>query len=108
MFYYLFLFVSSDYCCLIYNRRKKMHKLKTFLVLILLVFVQVSCNTTEPPIVPPTDDTIANTILLTFEWKDLYRINLNWNKAKAETTKEQYTYILTQTDEQGTKTTKQF
>src|SRR5574338_1023396 len=52
MFYYLFLFVSSDYCCLIYNRRKKMHKLKTFLVLILLVFVQVSCNTTEPKLEP--------------------------------------------------------
>src|SRR5574338_1590807 len=52
MFYYLFLFVRSDYCCLIYNRRKKMHKLKTFLVLILLVFVQVSCNTTDPKLEP--------------------------------------------------------
>src|SRR5574338_51989 len=52
MFYYLFLFVRSDYCCLIYNRRKKMHKLKIFLVLTLLVFVQVSCNTTEPKLEP--------------------------------------------------------
>lgn len=60
--------------------------LKIFLPLTLLVFVQVSCNTTEPPIIPPPDDTIANTILITLEWKDLYRIKLNWNKAKADTT----------------------
>jgi hypothetical protein len=50
---------------------------------------------------------VANTITLSVEWTDLYRINIKWNKAKADTL-EPFTYRLTQTDVQGNKTTKDF
>lgn len=80
----------------------------SFLLLLSLLLFAASCSTTEPPIIPPPDDIIANTIILTIEWTDLYSIKLNWNKAKADTTTEHFIYLLTQTDEQGSKTTKQF
>lgn len=55
-----------------------MHKLKIFLVLTLLVFVQVSCNTTEPPI-PPEDkpgrrDYTWNVDTLNYPSATLYRL----------------------------------
>ncbi|MBE0538731.1 MAG: hypothetical protein IH620_03385 [Ignavibacterium sp.] len=39
-----------------------MHKLKIFLVITLLVFVQVSCDTTEPPIIQPPPPVVKDSI----------------------------------------------
>jgi len=74
-----------------------------FMFTTLLLAAFLSCNSVEPP----PDDSAANTITLTAEWTDLYRINVKWNRAKADTL-EPFTYRLTQTDEQGNKTTKEF
>lgn len=73
---------------------------------LIIILISLRCDTTEPPIIPP-DNAVANTITLTVKWTDLYRINVKWNKAKADTL-EPFTYRLTQTDEQGNKTTKDF
>ncbi|MEP0861822.1 MAG: hypothetical protein HRF52_10350 [Ignavibacterium sp.] len=86
-------------------------KLKTYipllaLILQLLLFATSCKQSTEPPIIPP-DEGVANTIVLTVEWTDLYRINVKWNRAKADTL-EPFTYRLIQTDEQGNKTIKDF
>ncbi len=73
---------------------------------IVLLFTSACKQTTEPPIVIP-DDSVANTILLSVEWTDLYRIHLRWNKSKSDTL-EPYLYRLTEIDEQGNKRTKEF
>ncbi len=81
---------------------------KFSLVLLLLIALYVaSCNTTEPPEPLPPYDTIANTIVITVEWTDLYRIKLKWNKSAIDTSTP-YTYSLSQLDEAGNQTTKDF
>jgi len=75
-------------------------------ILLIITAAIFSCKE-NPPVVPPVDDTVASTITLTVEWTDLYRINVKWNKAKPDTL-EPFTYRLTQTDEQGNKTIKDF
>ncbi len=75
-------------------------------IYIVLLFTSGCKQTTEPPIVMP-DDSVANTILLSVEWTDLYRIHLRWNKSKSDTI-EPYLYRLTEIDEQGNKRTKEF
>ena len=84
-------------------------KLKYFLLLLASYFIiTISCNTTEPPIIlPPPSDTIANTITLTVEWTDLYRIKLKWNKSVIDTAAP-FNYRLLQLDEAGNQTTKDF
>lgn len=78
------------------------------LLILILIFILISvrCDTTEPPIIPP-DESVANTIVLTVEWTDLHRIKVRWNKSTKDTIMS-FTYRLTQTDEQGNKTIKDF
>jgi hypothetical protein len=73
---------------------------------ILLLLCTASCNTTEPPD-PPPGDIVYNTIILTVEWTDLYRIKIKWNKATSDTLTP-FTYRLKQLDESGNHTTKDF
>ena len=81
---------------------------KFSLVLLILISLYVAgCNTTEPPEPLPPCDTIANTIVLTVEWTDLYRIKLKWNKSAIDTATP-FTYRLSQLDEAGNQTTKDF
>ncbi len=62
-----------------------------------------SCNTTEPPTPPPNDTTVYNTINITIEWTDLYRIKLKWNISTKDTLKN-YSYELYRKDETGVET----
>jgi len=75
-------------------------------LLLFFLLCTASCNTTEPPD-PPPGDIVYNTIILTVEWTDLYRIKIKWNKSTLDTLTP-FTYRLKQTDESGNQTTKDF
>jgi hypothetical protein len=65
-----------------------------------------SCNTTEPP-TPPNGTTVYNSINLTVEWTDLYRIKIKWNISIKDTLNS-YRYELKRKDESGGEVTKFF
>jgi hypothetical protein len=60
----------------------------------------------DPPL-PPNGTTVYNTINLSVEWADLYRIKLNWNISSTDTLNS-YRYELKRKDELGTETTVNF
>lgn len=76
--------------------------------LFFLMIVLFACKE-EPPVKPPPvePDGTKNTIILSVEWTDLYRINLKWNKAE-EDTLNTFHYDLIRKDEAGTEVTKVF
>jgi hypothetical protein len=67
-----------------------------------------SCNSVEPPPPPPPNGTtVLNTINLSVEWADLYRIKLKWNISTKDTINT-FRYELNRKDELGGETTKNF
>ena len=74
--------------------------------LLFLLSTAFSCKE-DPPVTPPPVDITANTITLSVEWTDLYRIKIKWNKTTIDTLTP-FTYRLKQTDELGNQTTKDF
>jgi hypothetical protein len=77
-----------------------------FLFFISLFIISISCDSTETQIIPSVD-TVSNTIILKEEWTDLSRIKIKLNKSILDTL-DPFTYLLTQTDDQGNKLTQQF
>ena len=75
----------------------------------LILLFTASCDTTEPPDPPPPppDDKVSNSIMISVEWTDLYRIKVKWNKSATDTL-EPYLYKLIQRDEQGEQVTRDF
>jgi hypothetical protein len=70
-------------------------------LLSILLFLGFACE--DPPVAPPPPppiDIVKNTINLTVEWTDLYRIALNWNKAEDDTLNS-FLYELIRKDESG-------
>ena len=83
-------------------------KMKNSMLLILIfILISLRCDTTEPPPIILSDNSVANSILLKVEWTDMHRIKLKWNKSPKDTLMS-FIYRLTQTDELGNKTTKEF
>jgi hypothetical protein len=81
---------------------------KRFIFLIFISsLLSFSCSE-EPPVIPPPDNgSVKNSVVLSIEWTDLYRINLKWNKAEDDTLNN-FRYDLKRKDEAGTEVTKVF
>jgi hypothetical protein len=77
-------------------------------ILLILLTVYTGCKE-DPPVVPPPPpvNIIKNTINLTIEWTDLYRIKLKWNKAEDDTLNN-FLYNLIRRDEAGNEVTRSF
>ena len=88
-----------------------MKKIIVSLLIISLGLLLKSCNTTEPPPPPPppppNGTTVHNTINLSVEWTDLYRIKLKWNISTTDTINT-FRYELSRKDELGSETIKNF
>ena len=81
-------------------------KISLLFVLLLLSF---GCKEGPPVTPPPPVDVVKNTINLSVEWADLYRIKLTWNKADDDTLAVSYfRYDLIRKDEAGNETTREF
>ncbi len=88
--------------------RTTLHYAAFLLAFLFFIIVTYSCKK-EPSVGPPDPpiDIIKNTINLSVEWTDLYRIKIKWNKAEDDTLNN-YLYNLIRKDEKGNEITRTF
>jgi len=85
-----------------------MKRVIVYSLVISLGLLLKACNTVDPPPPPPPNGTtVHNTINLSVEWTDLYRIKLKWNISDKDTLNT-FRYELNRKDELGGEITKNF